>query len=157
VVNDVLGAAYAEGRLSAEELDERTDQVARSKTLGELPAIVHDLVVTSPASYVRSGGFRAEAESRYRHQRQQAFWGFLTPTLICWAIWAMTMWGGFPWPVIVTVASGARFAQLLANPRDSIESIERDLERRELRRIARGRRRQLRGRPPEEWPPAPHR
>src|SRR5680860_677387 len=46
VVNDVLGAAYADGRLTPEELDERGDQVAQAKTLGELPPIIRDLVAT---------------------------------------------------------------------------------------------------------------
>ena len=36
-VNDLLGTAYAEGRLTSEELDERTDRAASAKTLGELP------------------------------------------------------------------------------------------------------------------------
>ena len=46
VVNDVLGTAYAEGRLTPDELDERSDQVAQSRTLGDLPPIIDDLVAT---------------------------------------------------------------------------------------------------------------
>ena len=135
VVNDVVGTAYAEGRLSPEELDERTDQVARSKTLGDLPAIIDDLVASTAAVTTRPGGLRAEAEHRYRQQRTNAFWGFLTPTMICWAIWAATMFGGFPWPIFVTIASGAKFLQLVTTPADSIASIERDLEKKERKRL----------------------
>ena len=134
IVNDLLGTAYAEGRLTPEELDERTDQVTRSRTLGDLPPIIDDLVATSPALR-QHGGHRAEAEQRYRQQRQNAFWGFLTPTLICWAIWAATMFGEFPWPLIVTVASGAKFLQLVTTPAESIASIERELEKKERKRL----------------------
>jgi hypothetical protein len=97
VVNDVLGTAYAEGRLTAEEFDERSDAVARTRTLGELPAIIDDLVVgtsTTPVGHHH----RAEAERRYRQQRQQALLNFLVPTLICWAIYLFASPGGFPGP-----------------------------------------------------------
>jgi hypothetical protein len=133
IVNDLLGTAYAEGRLTPEELDERTDQVTRSRTLGDLPPIMDDLVATTPALTQR-GGHRAEAEHRYRQQRQSAFWGFLTPTLICWAIW-FAIGGGFPWPIFVTIASGAKFLQLVTTPADSIAAIERDLEKKERKRL----------------------
>ena len=43
VISDVLGTAYAEGRLTPAELDERSDAVARARTLSELPAIIDDL------------------------------------------------------------------------------------------------------------------
>jgi hypothetical protein len=134
VVNDLLGTAYAEGRLTPEELDERSDRAAQSRTLGDLPPIIDDLVAMTPAVTPR-GGHRAEAEQRYRQQRTNAFWGFLTPTLICWAIWAATMFGGFPWPIFVTIASGAKFLRLLATPADSIASIERDLEKKERKQL----------------------
>lgn len=135
VVNEVLGTAYAEGRLTPEELDERSDQVARSKTLAELPPIMDDLVARSDLVPRRPRDFRAEAEHRYRQQRQNAFFGFLTPTLICWAIWSATMFGGFPWPIFVTIASGGRLLQLLTSREDSILSIQRDLEKKERKRL----------------------
>jgi hypothetical protein len=135
VVNDLLGTAYAEGRLTPEELDERGDRVTQSRTLGDLPPIIDDLVATTGAVAERPGGYRAEAEHRYRQQRANAFWGFLTPTLICWAIWAATMFGDFPWPIFVTIASGAKFIQLVTTPSDHITAIERDLEKKERKRL----------------------
>jgi hypothetical protein len=147
VVNDILGTAYAEGRLTPIELDERSDQVAQSKTLGELPAIIDDLVASSSVALSAGGSLRAQAEHRYRTQRTQALWGFLTPTLICWAIYIGVMGGGFPWPIFVTIASGARFMQLLTNREDTIISIERDLEKKERKRIEQQRRRQIKGSP----------
>ena len=115
VVNDLLGTAYSEGRLTPEELDERSDQVTRSKTLGELPAIIDDLVLRSDLVPTRARDYRAEAEHRYRQQLQSAFFGFLTPTLICWAIWFFTGADTFPWPIFVTIVSGGRLAPAADN------------------------------------------
>jgi hypothetical protein len=135
MVNDVLATAYAEGRLTPEELDERTDQVAQARTLGELPAVIDDLVAPAQARTPVVPDRRAEAERRYRQQRQQALFAFLTPTLICWAVWMATMFGGFPWPVFVMIGTGMRFVQLTVTREDSIQAIERDLEKKERKRL----------------------
>ena len=50
VISDVLGTAYAEGRLTPAELDERSDAVAQARTLSELPAIIDDLIAPSPTT-----------------------------------------------------------------------------------------------------------
>ena len=44
MISDALGTAYAEGRLTPAELDERSDAVAQARTLSELPAIFDDLI-----------------------------------------------------------------------------------------------------------------
>lgn len=167
VVNDLLGTAYSEGRLTAEELDERTDRVAASKTLGELPPLIADLVAPVDARLSvgawppdASTDLRAEAERKYRQRRQQALVGWLTPTLICWVVWMTVLIGGagtfFPWPVFVTVGTSVRFLQLVGTRHDTIVGIEHGLQRRERRRLEsqqrRDRRRQLGGPPP---PPDP--
>lgn len=46
-VADVLSAAYAEGRLSREEHDERLDQAMSAKTFDELIPVTRDLVYTA--------------------------------------------------------------------------------------------------------------
>lgn len=139
VANDVLGTAYADGRLSPAELDERSDQVARAKTLGELPALLDDLVAPTSTQPLALRDTRAEAERRYRQQRQQALYSFLTPTLICWIIYVSVLLGGggtwFPWPIFVTIGTGMRFFQLTTSKEDSIVSIERDLEKKERKRL----------------------
>ncbi len=150
VVNDLLGTAYSEGRLTPEELDERSDQVTRSKTLGELPAIIDDLVLRSDLVPTRARDYRAEAEHRYRQQLQSAFFGFLTPTLICWAIWFFTGADTFPWPIFVTIVSGGRLLQLLTTREDSTLSIQRDLEKKERKRIEAKRKELERGSPADE-------
>jgi hypothetical protein len=137
LVQDLLGTAYAEGRLTREELDERGDLTNGSKTLGELPALVSDLVSTAASSKVpmTTTDRHAEAELKYRQQRQQALWAFLTPTLICWIIWSATMFGEFPWPLFVTVGTGIGFVRLATNKADTVASIERDMEKKERKRL----------------------
>ncbi|MBV9830495.1 MAG: DUF1707 domain-containing protein [Marmoricola sp.] len=154
IVQDVLGTAYSEGRLTRDELDERSEEVARSKTLGELPPLVRDLVSSAPAGLApMSVSERHEAaELKYRRMRHSALMGFLTPTLICWAIWAATMLGGFPWPVFVTIGTGIRWVQLATNRRDTVASIESSMARRERRRLEQQSRRQRRPLGPGPWP-----
>ena len=133
VVNELLGTAYAEGRLTPEELDERSDLVAQSRTLGDLPPILDDLVSSTPA--IRpAASLRAEAEDRYRQQRQQALMAFLIPSLICWTIWAATT-QGFPWPVFVMIGTGVRLAHLLGNREGAIREIAKGLEKKERKRL----------------------
>ncbi len=47
-VATVLSTAYAEGRLTRDEHDERLDQLMHAKTFDQLVPITHDLVVVSP-------------------------------------------------------------------------------------------------------------
>lgn len=150
VVRDVLGEAYAEGRLTAEELDERFERLAAAKTLGQLPVLVGDLVpvhALSPRA-MAPRDLHAEAVRRYRQQRQNAFYGFLTPTLICWAIWAAVMFGHFPWPIFVTIGTFLPLARLVTSRQESIEHIERELERKERKRLEALERRNRRRLPP---------
>ena len=141
VVNDVLGTAYADGRLTPAELDERSDHVTQAKTLGELPPILDDLVAPSGSTLPAVRDMRAEAERRYRQQRQQALFSFLTPTLICWVIWTWLLFSDshtgtpFPWPAFVMIGTGMRYFQLATNKEDTIVSIERDLEKKERKKL----------------------
>ncbi len=157
VVRDVLGEAYAEGRLSAEELDERSDRLSSSRTLGELPPLVDDLVPVLPWSSrsLATRDLHAEAVRRYRQQRQNAVYGFLTPTLICWAIWAATMLGQFAWPVFVTLGTALPLIRLVTSRQDAIDQIERELERKERKRLEHLERRNRRRLPPPFGLPGP--
>ncbi len=65
-VAGVLGAAFAEGRITREEHDERLDRLMRSKTFDELVALTSDLVPTpapasQPAAYVVDASAPGEA------------------------------------------------------------------------------------------------
>jgi hypothetical protein len=64
-VATVLSTAYAEGRLTREEHDERVEQLMTAKTFDELIPITSDLVPTggpapAPVSQPRSGNFQIE-------------------------------------------------------------------------------------------------
>ena len=48
-VTTVLSTAYAEGRLTLEEHEERLDQVLQAKTFDDLIPITQDLVVITPS------------------------------------------------------------------------------------------------------------
>ncbi|MGH3361085.1 MAG: DUF1707 SHOCT-like domain-containing protein [Nocardioides sp.] len=131
LVHGVLGEAFAQGRIDSDELHERTDVVNRAKTLGELPPVVVDLVPPSgaPSALVSAAGpsddVRSQAVARWERSRREALMAFLTPTLICWAVWAATMLGGFPWPVFVMIGTGMGLVSTLVRKQDMIESNER--------------------------------
>src|SRR3712207_706065 len=64
-VATVLSTAYAEGRLTREEHDERLEQLLRAKTFDDLIPITNDLVPTGqpaqlPARPASSGNFTLE-------------------------------------------------------------------------------------------------
>jgi len=66
-VAELLGKAFAEGRLSAEEHGERLEAVYSAKTMGELRPLVADLPVTfaPPTTAVASGARPEGAALRY--------------------------------------------------------------------------------------------
>ena len=53
-VATVLSTAYAEGRLTREEHDERIDQLMAAKTFDDLIPITHDLVVVGTPEPIHS-------------------------------------------------------------------------------------------------------
>lgn len=140
-VAGVLGTAYAEGRLTREEFDERSDQVAATRRLGDLPAIIADLVASTPAA-LGPTALRLEAERRYRSERREAFFQFLTPSVICWVIWAWVLVNGngtpFPWPIFVSLGTGIRAARVLTDKEDRIVSIQRRLEKKQSKQLGSG-------------------
>jgi len=155
VVRGVLGAAYADGRLDRDELDERQDRLSATRTLGELPALVADLLPdtasapsgasgASPAdtsldrptsSLVRADDteLQRRAEQTWAEDRRSALVGFLAPTLICWVIWLVVAGGAgltFPWPAIVTVATAIPVLRLTLAKGAHVSEEVRRLEKR---------------------------
>ncbi|HET6165971.1 MAG TPA: DUF1707 domain-containing protein [Marmoricola sp.] len=153
VVNDILGDALADGRITMDELDERTSRVASAKTLGDLPPLLADLVPAAPTTTRRvdrlgdPAARRAEAERRYVAERRNAVQAFLYPTLVCLAIWAATDFGGFFWPAFVMIACAGRPAYLFLNRLDRTTSIERSLERKHERALRSRERRERQSQP----------
>lgn len=144
MVNQVLSEAYAEGRLTPEEHDERITRVARAKTLGELPPVVADLIAnTTPVLWGRTppAHLRAEAERIYRDRRRSALSGFLIPSLITLSIYLASGWGssslGFPWPLFVIVPTLANYLRTAQGREDHITAVQEKLQRREERVLRR--------------------
>lgn len=140
VVLGVLGEAYADGRLDRMEYDERSGRAAQAKTLGELPALVADLV---PDRSPRRGTdlataspdeLRAMAVRRWESHRRQALTGLLVPSLICWIIWVVSG-AGFPWPVFVMLGTGMNLLRVLINKQDIVDEEQRRLERKQRKAL----------------------
>jgi hypothetical protein len=99
-VVDVLQQHYVDGRLSTDELDDRTHRALAARTFGELDTLVADLPPASaapapepapaeerPDGLWDDGSFRAHALS----------YGLVMALLV--AIWLLTSPGGYFWPV----------------------------------------------------------
>lgn len=161
LVYDLLGRAYADGRLTVEEFDERTDQTTGARTLGDLPPLVSDLVGPTSRVLATTDERRADAEHRYRRRRQDSLMQFLVPTLICWAIW-FGAGHGFPWPLFVMIGTGAGWVRMLIGREDHVRAIEKELARKERKQLeqaapdvpAPGAAPEVDGRPEEQ--PGPH-
>ncbi|MEP7091478.1 MAG: DUF1707 domain-containing protein [Nocardioidaceae bacterium] len=125
VVLTVLGEGYAEGRLTRQEYDERSDAAATARTLGDLPALILDLVPDRPV--VKAVDLHAEAVRRWQSQRWQALSGFLVPTLICWVVWA-SIGFHFPWPIFVTLGTIAPLLRVVTNKTELVAHQQRRLE-----------------------------
>ncbi len=138
VVHDVLASAYAEGRLDREELDERTAAVTAAKTYAELLPPINDLTAdATPARFTPapSGDLERRARIYYGEKLREAFFGFLIPNLIVWAIWFMAGHDGFVWPIFVLIPTGANLARVVASRSSIIEERVRKLERRQAKEL----------------------
>ena len=143
VVRRVLGDAYAEGKLDREEFDERTDVVTASRTLGELPAIIDDLVPTTAATTALSTpeSVRARAVARYERGRREAVGRFLFVSLLCWGIWLATGLDGdgfdanFPWPLFVMFGTGIPAFRYLSGREDIIAEEARRIEKKDRKEL----------------------
>ncbi len=83
-----LRGATAEGRLSAEELEERLERALAARTEGELSVLVADLPPAEPSPAPRPArGFALQGRGR-----------FIAVSILLVAIWALTGAGYF-WPV----------------------------------------------------------
>jgi hypothetical protein len=157
LVSQVLVEAYADGRLTREEYDERGERTAAARTLGDLPPLVADLAPMSPVPSARDAAALADRDALHRQavaqftaQRAHALVGFLVPTLICWSIWFFASFQhnahpGFPWPLFVMLGTGGNALRVLLNKQGLIAEEERRLERRLEKRLERQERRRLEG------------
>ena len=147
IVLSTLGEAYAEGRIDRAEYDERADAVHGAKTLGELPGLLADLVPTT-ALIPRAGALdtrsvEERALANWEKSRREAFMGFLIPTVICWVVWAITMFGGFPWPVFPMIGTAIPMVAMTVQKKDMVESNKRRIVRKHEKELRRQQRKQL--------------
>ncbi|MGA8847502.1 MAG: DUF1707 domain-containing protein [Nocardioides sp.] len=144
----VLSAAYADGRLDRSEHDQRAGAAAAARTLGELPGLISDLVpatsprrTADPIVAATSAQLRSRAVEAWEERRRNAVFGFLAPSLICWAIYlalsdgAMT---GFPWPLIVMAVTGAHLLRILTSAAEIRRDELRRLERQQAKALRKG-------------------
>jgi hypothetical protein len=144
LVQQVLVEAYADGRLDREEFDERSERTTAARTLGDLPALMEDLVSTRALAKASGSQdlataspeeIRTRAVAKYESDRREAVLGFLIPSLVTWGIWAAVMFGGFPWPLFVMLATGINLLRTLVRRSDLIENNVRYLERKQAKAL----------------------
>jgi hypothetical protein len=141
VVLGVLGEAYADGRLTREELDERSAQAASSRTLGELPPLLADLLPAAGSATpvpVGAADLDRAAHERYARRLREALWGFVSISAIVWVIWVITGPDSFPWPAFVSLAAALNAGRLVVQRRDVIADERRRLEKKARKAHERG-------------------
>jgi hypothetical protein len=126
----VLADAYADGRLTREEYDDRLNTLYGSRTLGELPALVADLVLpdsapAAPAPLPRDD-LRTRGARKWRKDVEESLAGFLVPAVICTVIWLAVGGGGFFWPLFPMLFLGLNLIKTVVQ-RESV--IEREVLR----------------------------
>ena len=140
VIEKVLADAFAEGRITHTEYDERSDAALGSRTLGDLMPLVSDLPLAPTG---RGSSLAQDAERAYVQARRQAVWGFLSASLICWAIWIATSFGGdgfhaqFPWPLFVMLGTGLNAGRVAWQKDEIVAEETRRLEKKERKELRR--------------------
>ena len=142
VALEVLGQAYADGRLDRAEHDARSTAAATAKVLADLVPQLEDLVPdTSYAVEPRAAGIVArpdlheQAVRLWAKDRREALTGLVGITVITCTIWAVTMWGGFPWPLFPILAAAVNLLRIQMQEQDIVEGHERHLLKRERKAI----------------------
>jgi uncharacterized protein DUF1707 len=143
LVVGAISEAYADGRLTREEMDDRLSQVQSTRLLGDLLPIVTDLMptreVASRSALARAGDEEIErlALVRYRERRRQALAGMLVPSLICLTIWVWSMVNTgnliFPWPIFVILGTGGYLSRLVFGRESAIEEERERLRKKQAR------------------------
>ena len=146
VVREAITEAYADGRLTQDEMDARLTAVLEARLLGDLPPIVADLMPAQETSSRHSLSLANEqeidrrAQLRYREQRRQALAGALVPSLICLTIWiwSMVSTGGliFPWPIFVILGTGGYLARLVFGRESAIEEEREKLRKKQAKSLS---------------------
>jgi Domain of unknown function (DUF1707)/2TM domain len=103
-VADRLRGAAAEGRLDADELEERLGRAYGARTIGDLAPLTADLPAAAPVGAAVPVPPRLPALHGYHVRRRLAT--FITVNVICIAIWAASGTDGSFWPIWVILGTG---------------------------------------------------
>ena len=130
IVRGLLGDAYADGRLTREEYDDRLNTLYGSRTLGEVSSLVTDLVPLyappmTPAPLL-SADLRTRGARKWRKDVEGSFAAFLVPSIICTVIWIAATGRGFFWPAFPMLFLGLNLVKTVVQ-RESV--IEREVLR----------------------------
>ncbi len=112
-VADRLRDALNEGRLDLGEYDKRLQQTYAARTSGELDKLLNDLPAVAPpersqVAQIPPQTTPAAPPVRHGHPWLWVIWGgWVTTSLVCFAIWVLTGAHGFPWPFWVAGPWGA--------------------------------------------------
>jgi hypothetical protein len=93
---DRLAAHYRAGRLTEDELEERSAKANAARTRGDLAALEADL----PGE----AGSPEAAERALAKRRRERLVSAVGVSAFLWVIWAATDLGGFAWPIFPTAA-----------------------------------------------------
>lgn len=142
-----LASAFADGRLTRDELDERTDAVASARTLGDLPPLVADLVPlrtppTRPAWPSLPGGsarslvplspqeLHERAEQEWRERRRAAVFSFLSTTVV---LTGVAVFLDLPWLMIFSALTFLNVVRVVTAREQFVRERVRSLERKQAR------------------------
>ncbi len=132
VVRGVLADAYADGRLTREEYDDRLSTLYGSRTLGEMPALVSDLVPPEGSAIAPAPSLPADLRTRgarkWRKDVEESLAAFLVPSIICTVIWIAATGRGFFWPAFPMLFLGLNLVKTVVNRESVIEREVRRLE-----------------------------
>ncbi|WP_252436703.1 DUF1707 SHOCT-like domain-containing protein [Pseudonocardia humida] len=113
IVLDRLRAAHVEGRLDAEEFDERIQATLAARTYGELDALTSDLPPVSAVPAVAAGAAPAEDPNADFRSGVAAWAAASATTMAIWAISCLALgqfvfpwflWVAGPWGTVLLVA-----------------------------------------------------
>jgi hypothetical protein len=147
IVLQVLTEAYAEGRITREELDSRTSATQSARTVGDLVGPLEGLVSarrpTGAGLLVPEAELDRRAVESWRKDRREALWGLISVSAIVWTVWFFTSGpGSFPWPVFVTLAALLNLGRVQVQREEIVREKRHRLEKRQ--------RKALEERPPED-------
>ena len=144
VALEVLGQAFADGRLDHQEYDERSTAVTSSKVLGDVVPHLEDLVpdepgtslaTSAPGGAVARPDLHQQAVAKWASDRREALMGFVGLSVLLWVIYAVATPGIFPWPLFPTGFALMNLLRTVVQKPDIIAEHERKLLKREKKAL----------------------